>query len=84
MPNVKLAKGLEPNAMVSNGEIIGHVDDQGNVIDAMRVGIGKDNKDTIPVHLAGGKEPSDNSFVITNKGGISDYVAATGDVKGGL
>lgn len=84
MPNVKLAKGLEPNAMVSNGEIIGHVDDQGNVIDAMRVGIGKDNKDTIPVHLAGGREPSDNSFVITNKGGISDYVAATGDVKGGL
>lgn len=84
MPNVKLAKGLEPNAMVSNGEIIGHVDNQGNVIDVMRVGIGKDNKDTIPVHLAGGKEPSDNSFVITNKGGISDYVAATGDVKGGL
>lgn len=84
MPKMKLAKGLEPNAMVSNGEIIGHVDDQGNVIDAMRVGIGKDNKDTIPVHLAGGREPSDNSFVITNKGGISDYVAATGDVKGGL
>lgn len=84
MPNVRLANGLQPNAMVSNGEIIGHVDNQGNVIDAMRVGIGKDNKDTVPVHLAGGKEPSDNSFVITNKGGISDYVAATGDVKGGL
>lgn len=84
MPKTKLRKGLEPNAMVSNGEIIGHVDDYGNVIDAMRVGHGKDNKDTVPVHLEGGKEPSDNSFVITNKGGISDYVAATGDVKGGL
>ena len=83
-PGCKLALGLEPNAMVSNGEIIGHVDNFGNVIDAMRVGHGKDNKDTIPVHLAGGKQPSDNSFVITNKHGISDYVAATGDVEGGL
>lgn len=84
MPGVKLPEGLEPNAMVSNGEIIGHVDAFGNVIDAQRVGHGKDNKDTIPVHLAGGKQPSKNSFVITNKNGISDYVAATGDVIGGL
>lgn len=70
----------KPNAMVSNGEIIGHVDQEGDVIEAKRVGRGKDNKDTVPVHLKGG----DRSFVITNKGGISDYVAATGDVKGGL
>lgn len=70
----------KPNAMVSNGEIIGHVDNQGNVVEAYRVGQGKDNKDTVPVHLKGG----DRSFVLTNKQGISDYVAATGDVKGGL
>lgn len=70
----------KPNAMVSNGEIIGRVDQEGDIIEAKRVGRGKDNKDTVPVHLKGG----DRSFVITNKGGISDYVAATGDVEGGL
>ena len=74
----------KPNAMVSNGEIVGHMAPDGTVLDAVRVGRGKDNKDTIPVRLKDGMEPSDSSFVITNKHGISDYVAATGDVAGGL
>lgn len=81
MPNLFNGK---PNAMVSNGEIVGHMAPDGTVLDAVRVGHGKDNKDTIPVKLKDGMEPSDSSFVITNKHGISDYVAATGDVAGGL
>jgi len=55
------ADGLTPNAMVSNGETIINPDGS-----TYRVGSGKDNKDTIPVHL------SDGQGVITNKYGLSD------------
>jgi len=47
--------------MVSNGETI--INEDGSVF---RVGLGKDNKDTIPVHLR------DGQGVATNKYGLSD------------
>lgn len=62
------------NARVSNGELIGNFED-GTV---ERVGRGKDNKDSRLARL----RPSD--FVITNKYGLSDYAAATGDFEGAL
>lgn len=58
---VLAADGLTPNARVSNGETIINPDGS-----TFRVGRGKDNKDSIPVHL------SDGQGVITNKYGLSD------------
>ena len=61
-------------ARVSNGEIIGNFAD-GLVT---RVGGPKNNKDTKLANLR------DGDFVITNKFGLSDYAAATGDYAGAL
>lgn len=61
-------------ARVSNGELIGNFED-GYV---SRVPGKKNNKDTKLVNL------KDSDFVISNKYGLSDYAAATGDYEGAL
>ena len=78
------ANGFDGRAKISNGEIYGHVDAFGNVIDMHRAGRGKDNKDTLIRNLGDTQDEFNRAFVVTNKGGASDYVAATGDVNGGL
>ena len=58
----KYEDGRSPaNAMVSNGETI--LNEDGS---RFKVGVGKDNKDTVPIHLR------DGQGVITNKYGLSD------------
>lgn len=66
--------GRKATARVSNGEIIGSLED-GIVT---RVPGEKNNKDTKLAAL------SDGDFVLSNKYGISDYAAATGDYLGAL
>jgi hypothetical protein len=61
-------------ARVSNGELIGNFAD-GTVT---RVAGKKNNKDTKLAAL------KNSDFVITNKFGLSDYAAATGDYEGAL
>ena len=61
-------------ARVSNGELIGNFED-GYV---SRVPGKKNNKDTKLANL------KDSDFVISNKYGLSDYAAATGDYEGAL
>ena len=61
-------------ARVSNGELIGNFED-GYV---SRVPGKKNNKDTKLADL------KDSDFVISNKYGLSDYAAATGDYEGAL
>ena len=61
-------------ARVSNGEVIGNFED-GLVT---RVSGHKNNKDTKLANLKNG------DFVISNKYGLSDYAAATGDYAGAL
>lgn len=61
-------------ARVSNGEVIGNFKD-GYV---SRVPGKKNNKDTKLANI------KDDDFVITNKHGLSDYAAATGDYVGAL
>lgn len=70
----RAANGKQPNARVSNGEIIGNFEDGV----AVRVPGTPNNKDTKYANL----KPSD--FVISNKFGLSDYAAATGDYQGAL
>lgn len=76
--------GFDGRARISNGEIYGHVDRFGNVLDMHRAGSGKDNKDSLIRRLGNTPDEFNRAFVVTNKGGASDYVAATGDVQGGL
>ena len=78
------ADGFDGRAKISNGEIYGHVDRFGNVLDMHRAGHGKDNNDTLTRRLGNTQDEFNRAFVVTNKGGASDYVAATGDVAGGL
>lgn len=68
-----LANG-KATALVSNGELIGNFED-GYV---SRVPGKKNNKDTVAAALKG------SDFVISNKYGLSDYAAATGDYTGAL
>lgn len=68
------ALGKQPNAKVSNGEFIGNFNEGW----AGRVPGRKNNNDTVNTFL----KPSD--FVISNKFGLSDYAAATGDYAGAL
>jgi len=76
--------GFDGRARISNGEIYGHVDRFGNVLDIHRAGHGKDNNDTLIRRLGNTQDEFNRAFVVTNKGGASDYVVATGDVAGGL
>lgn len=78
------ANGFDGRAKISNGEIYGHIDMFGNVTDMHRAGHGKDNKDSLIRKLGNTPDEFNRAFVVTNKGGASDYVAATGDVQGGL
>lgn len=66
--------GKKATARVSNGEVIGNFQD--GVV--TRVPGQKNNKDTKLANLKNG------DFVITNKYGLSDYAAATGDYAGAL
>ena len=61
-------------AKVSNGEVIGNFED-GYV---SRIPGEKNNKDTKLANL------KNSDFVISNKFGLSDYAAATGDYVGAL
>lgn len=73
--------GFDGRARLSNGEIYGHIDLFGNVLDMHKAGHGKDNKDTLIRNLGNSPEEVDRSFVVTNKRGWSDYVKAGGDVN---
>lgn len=66
--------GKKATARVSNGEVIGNF--QNGLV--TRVPGQKNNKDTKLANL------KDNDFVISNKYGLSDYAAATGDYAGAL
>lgn len=61
-------------ARVSNGEVVGNF----NTGKAIRVPGQKNNKDTKLANL------KDDDFVISNRFGLSDYAAATGDYEGAL
>lgn len=61
------------NARVSNGEIVGNFKDGW-----IRVPGTPNNKDSVKTHL------NKQDYVISNKGGLSEYVAKTGDVMGAL
>ena len=65
---------LEATAHVSNGEVVGNLAEGV----ATRIPGRKNNKDTKLASLA------DGDFVISNKYGLSDYAAATGDYIGAL
>lgn len=66
--------GATASARVSNGEVVGNLMDGS----AIRIPGRKNNKDTKLAALA------DGDFVISNKYGLSDYAAATGDYLGAL
>lgn len=66
--------GKAATARVSNGEVVGNFEDD----IATRIPGQKNNKDTKLAAL------KDGDFVITNKYGLSDYAAATGDYAGAL
>lgn len=66
--------GKVATARVSNGEVVGNFED--GVV--TRIPGQKNNKDTKLAAL------KDGDFVITNKYGLSDYAAATGDYAGAL
>ena len=66
--------GKNATARVSNGEVVGNFEDGV----ATRIPGQKNNKDTKLAAL------KDGDFVITNKYGLSDYAAATGDYAGAL
>lgn len=66
--------GRAATARVSNGEVVGNFED--GVV--TRIPGQKNNKDTKLAAL------KDGDFVITNKYGLSDYAAATGDYAGAL
>lgn len=74
----------KPNAKVSNGEIVGTLDDFGNVESAIRVPGKKNNKDTKLAKLYDGTGSTDKTFVISNKHGLSDWAALTGDYETAL
>ena len=61
-------------ARVSNGEVVGNF----NTGKAIRVPGQKNNKDTKLANL------KNDDFVISNRFGLSDYAAATGDYEGAL
>lgn len=68
-------------ARLSNGEIYGHINPMtGYVTDMHQAGHGKDNNDTLVRNLG---NPT-TSFVVTNKGGWSDYVRGGGSVNDAL
>lgn len=69
--NYRNGKG---NAMISHGEVVGNLAEGW----AYREPGIPDNKDTLKRHI----KPTD--FVISNKFGLSDYAAATGDYIGAL
>ena len=76
---------FDGHAMMSNGEAWGHIDPfTGEVLDLQKVGKGRDNKDTVKVKMGDTPEEVQSTFVVTNKGGASQYTLATGDVAGGL
>lgn len=62
------------NAMVSHGEVIGNLNEGW----AYREPGVPDNNDTLKRHIA------KDDFVISNKYGLSDYAASTGDLVGAL
>jgi len=66
--------GKKATARVSNGEVVGNFEEGV----ATRIPGKKNNKDTKLAAL------SDGDFVISNKYGLSDYAAATGDYLGAL
>lgn len=66
--------GKAATARVSNGEVVGNFEDG----IATRIPGQKNNKDTKLAAL------KDGDFVITNKYGLSDYAATTGDYAGAL
>lgn len=76
---------FDGHAMMSNGEAWGHINRfTGEVLDLHKVGRGRDNKDTVKVKMGDTPEEVRSTFVVTNKGGASQYTLATGDVAGGL
>lgn len=66
--------GKKATARVSNGEVVGNFEEG----IATRIPGQKNNKDTKLAAL------KDGDFVISNKYGLSDYAAATGDYAGAL
>jgi len=85
------SEGKNANALVSSGEEYGELDEDGNIKWIKRAKGGIDFDDDIPVKLGEGKEPSNNSFVVTNapdpEGSgmpISEWMARTGDLYGAL
>lgn len=86
LPKYSLGKA---DAMVSNGEVVGHVNPQTRkVLDAYKIGKGVDFKDDIPVKL-GKDTKTKSSFVLTRKEdpdiGVSPAeLALSGDIYGAL
>lgn len=86
LPQYSLGKA---DAMLSNGEVAGHVNPQtGKILDAYKVGKGVDFKDNIPVKL-GKDTKTKSSFVLTRKEdpdiGVSPAeLALSGDIYGAL
>ena len=68
------ARNGKGNAMVSHGEVIGNLNEGW----AYREPGVPDNNDTLKRHIA------KDDFVISNKYGLSDYAASTGDLVGAL
>lgn len=68
------ARNGKGNAMVSHGEVIGNLNEGW----AYREPGIPDNNDTLKRHIA------KDDFVISNKYGLSDYAASTGDLVGAL
>lgn len=76
---------------VSNGEVYGHVDRQGRVIDAHTAGSGVDNKDSLTRRAGNTPDEVERAFVLSNKkenglNGIapSTYAKMTGDYDGAI
>lgn len=76
---------FDGHAMMSNGEAWGHKDPiTGQVLDLHKVGRGRDNNDSVKIKMGDTPEEVQSTFVVTNKGGASQYTLNTGDVDGGL
>lgn len=76
---------------ISNGEVYGHVDNQGRVIDAHTAGSGVDNKDSLVRRAGNTPDEVERTFVLSNKkenglNGIapSTYAKRTGDYDGAI
>ena len=70
------------DSMGSNGEWVGKIDPKtGDVVSAFQIPGMPNTEDKVPLKNVA-NDP--RSFVITNLGGLSDYVTRTGDFKGAL